>query len=108
MNCVPVRAMIVYLFGSRPPHPSPRRATSGPLLDQVPGSVSSLTGDGAYDRTRVYAAVQEAHPGVRVVASPRCNAVLVRFPAGGTSRLLPANRLDRGPRRGRAIDQLAM
>jgi len=51
-------------------------AQVGPLLDQVPGRVASLTGDGAYDRTSVYAAVQERHPGAGVVAPPRCDAVL--------------------------------
>ncbi len=29
----------------------------GPLLDQIPGPVASVTGDGAYDRSNVYAAV---------------------------------------------------
>lgn len=47
-----------------------------PLLDQVPGAVSALIGDGAYDRTSVYAAVQERHPGAGVVVPPRCDAVL--------------------------------
>ncbi|CAO3358384.1 Mobile element protein [Azospirillum melinis] len=51
-------------------------AQVGLLLDQVPRRVASLTGDGAYDRTSVYAAVQERHPGAGVVAPPRCDAVL--------------------------------
>lgn len=46
------------------------------MLDQVPGTVSALTGDGAYDRTSVYAAVEERHPEAAVVAPPRCDAVL--------------------------------
>ncbi len=35
---------------------------AGPLLDQVAGPVASFTGDGAYDRDRVYAGVAERHP----------------------------------------------
>ncbi|CAO3363655.1 Transposase [Azospirillum palustre] len=47
-----------------------------PLLDQVAEPVASLTGDGAYDRTGVYAAVHERHPAAAVVAPPRRDAVL--------------------------------
>jgi hypothetical protein len=32
-------------------------AQIGPLLDQVPGQLAALTGDGAYDRVGVYAVV---------------------------------------------------
>lgn len=48
----------------------------GPLLDQVSEPVASVTGDGAYDRTGVYASVHERHPGAAVVAPPRRDAVL--------------------------------
>ncbi len=48
---------------------------AGPLLDQVAGPVASFTGDGAYDRDRVYAGVAERHPEAAVVVPPRANAV---------------------------------
>ncbi|WP_247896605.1 hypothetical protein [Azospirillum argentinense] len=48
----------------------------GPLLDQIAGPVASVTGDGAYDRTGVYASVHERHPEALVVAPPRRDAVL--------------------------------
>ena len=49
----------------------------GPLLDQVEGApVVSFTGDGAYDREDVYAAVAERHPeAAAVVVPPRSSAV---------------------------------
>ena len=47
----------------------------GPLLDQVEGVVASFTGDGAYDREDVYAAVAERHPEAAVVVPPRSSAV---------------------------------
>jgi hypothetical protein len=47
----------------------------GPLLDQVDGPVASVTGDGAYDRDDVYAAVAARHPEAAVVVPPRANAV---------------------------------
>jgi Transposase DDE domain len=47
----------------------------GPLLDQVDGPVASFTGDGAYDRDDVYAAVAARHPAAAVVVPPRANAV---------------------------------
>ena len=46
-----------------------------PLLDRVDGSVASFTGDGAYDRGDVYAAVAARHPEAAVVVPPRANAV---------------------------------
>ncbi|CAO3419956.1 Transposase [Azospirillum doebereinerae] len=48
----------------------------GPLLDQVAEPVASVTGDGTYDRTGVYAAVHQRHPEAAVVAPPRRAAVL--------------------------------
>ena len=47
---------------------------AGPLLDQVEVPVASLTGDGAYDREDVYAAVAERHPEAAVVVPPRRGA----------------------------------
>src|SRR3954453_6139349 len=47
----------------------------GTLLDQVDGPVASFTGDGAYDRDDVYAAVAARHPAAAVVVPPRANAV---------------------------------
>src|SRR5919202_1467913 len=47
----------------------------GPLLDQVHGPVASFTGDGAYDRDDVYAAVAARHPGANVAVPPRASAV---------------------------------
>ena len=47
----------------------------GPLLDRVEGAVASFTGDGAYDRKDVYAAVAERHPEAAVVVPPRSSAV---------------------------------
>jgi hypothetical protein len=47
----------------------------GPLLDQVHGPVASFTGDGAYDREDVYAAVAARHPDADVVVPPRSSAV---------------------------------
>ena len=49
---------------------------AGPLLDQVAGAVASFTGDGGYDRDRVYDSVAERYPDAAVVVPPRANAVL--------------------------------
>jgi hypothetical protein len=38
--------------------------------------VASFTGDGAYDRTGIYATLHERHPDAMVVAPPRTDAVL--------------------------------
>jgi hypothetical protein len=46
------------------------------LLDQVTGSLSSFTGDGAYDQDGVYAAVAERHPEAAMIVPPRSTAVL--------------------------------
>jgi hypothetical protein len=48
---------------------------AGPLLDQVTGSLSSFTADGAYDQEGVYAAVADRHPEAAVVVPPRATAV---------------------------------
>ncbi|WP_043343136.1 IS5 family transposase [Belnapia moabensis] len=47
----------------------------GPLLDQVGGPVAFFTGDGAYDRDDVYAAVAARHPAAGVIVPPRSSAV---------------------------------
>jgi Transposase DDE domain len=46
-----------------------------PLLDQVEDSVTSVTGDGAYDQDSVYADVATRHPDADVVVPPRATAV---------------------------------
>lgn len=48
----------------------------GPLLDQITGSLGSVTADGAYDQDGVYADVAERHPDAAVIVPPRCTAVL--------------------------------
>jgi hypothetical protein len=48
---------------------------AGPLLDRFDGSVTSLTGDGVYDRDDIYAAVAVRHPDAAVVVPPRSSAV---------------------------------
>ncbi|MGA1883201.1 transposase [Azospirillum sp. 11R-A] len=48
----------------------------GPLFDRISAPVASRTGDGAYDRSGVYAAVHERHRKTAVVAPPRAHAVL--------------------------------
>ncbi len=49
----------------------------GPLLGQIPGSLASVTADGAYDGEPVYRAVSERQPDppVAVVIPPRSTAV---------------------------------
>src|SRR3981081_1443731 len=51
-------------------------AQVGPLLDQLTGSLASVTADGAYDQDGVYADVAERHPDAAVIVPPRCPAVL--------------------------------
>ena len=48
----------------------------GPLLDQVADPVAALTGDGAFDRSSVYADVHERHPKAAVIVPPRVDAAL--------------------------------
>jgi hypothetical protein len=50
-------------------------AQVGPLLDQVEGSVASVTADGAFDRDDVYAEVAARHPEAAVIVPPRSGAV---------------------------------
>jgi hypothetical protein len=45
------------------------------LLDQVAGSLSSFTADGAYDQDGVYAVVADRHPEAEVIVPPRITAV---------------------------------
>src|ERR687894_1640296 len=47
----------------------------GLLLDQVEAPVASFTGDGAFDRDDVYAAVAARHPDAVVIVPPRSSAV---------------------------------
>jgi IS5 family transposase len=48
----------------------------GPLLDQIVDPVELFLGDGGYDRTNVYTALDERHPDATVVVPPRVDAVL--------------------------------
>ena len=50
-------------------------AQVGPLLDQVAGSVASVTGEGAYDQDRVYADIAERHRQAAIIVPPRSTAV---------------------------------
>jgi hypothetical protein len=50
-------------------------AQVGPLLDQVAGSLSSFTADGASDQDDVGAAIAERHPEAAVIVPPRVTAV---------------------------------
>ena len=52
---------------------------TGPLLDQVTGSLASIPGDGAYDQDRVYASLGERHPAAAIVVPPRSSAVPSRM-----------------------------
>jgi Transposase DDE domain len=47
-----------------------------PLLDQTAEPVELFLGDGGYDRTGVYTALDERHPAATVVFPPRADAVL--------------------------------
>ena len=59
----------------------------GPLLDRVDGPVASFTGDGAFDREDVYAAVAARHPEAAVIVPPRASAV-----PSGTAEAAPTQR----------------
>jgi hypothetical protein len=59
----------------------------GPLLDRTDGSVVSFTGDSAYDRDDVYAAVATWHPDAAVIVPPRSSAV-----PSGTAETAPTQR----------------
>ena len=59
----------------------------GPLLDQVADPVASLTGDGAFDRSSVYAEVHQRHPEAAVLVPPRRDAAL-----GATAETAPTQR----------------
>src|SRR3954465_13202822 len=59
----------------------------GPLLDRIDGPVGSFTGDGAYDREDVYAAVAARHPDADVIVPPRSSAV-----PSGTAETAPTRR----------------
>ena len=48
----------------------------GPLLDQIADPMELFMGDGGYDRTGVYTALDERHPAATVVVPPRADAVL--------------------------------
>jgi hypothetical protein len=48
----------------------------GPLLDQIVEPVELFLGDGGYDRTGVYTALDERHPAAKVIVPPRADAVL--------------------------------
>jgi hypothetical protein len=54
-----------------------------PLLDQIPGSLASVIGDGAYDQTGVYDTIAKRDPAAEVIVPPRSTAVLTDI-AGST------------------------
>ena len=45
------------------------------MLDQVTGSVASVTGNTAYDQEGVYASIAQRHPEAAVIVPPRATAV---------------------------------
>ena len=47
-----------------------------PLLDRIAEPVEVFVGDGGYDRTGVYTALDERHPDAVIVVPPRADAVL--------------------------------
>src|SRR5687767_7173637 len=47
-----------------------------PLLDQIADPVELFMGDGGYDRTGVYTALDERYPDAKVIVPPRSDAVL--------------------------------
>ena len=47
-----------------------------PLLDQIAEPIELFLGDGGYDRTNVYTALDEHHPDAKVIVPPRADAVL--------------------------------
>ena len=47
-----------------------------PLLDQIADPVELFLGDGGYDKTGVYTALDERHPAAVIVVPPRADAVL--------------------------------
>jgi hypothetical protein len=53
------------------------------LLDQIDGSVASVTGDGAYDADVVYDEITRRHPEADVIIPPRSTAVMSE---SGTTR----------------------
>ena len=59
----------------------------GPLLDQADAPVASVTGDDAFNRDDVYAAVAARHPDADVVVPPRSGAV-----PSGTAETAPTQR----------------
>ena len=59
----------------------------GPLLDQVPDPIASVTADGAYDQESVYDDVAERHPDAAVIVPPRATAV-----RGDTAETAPTRR----------------
>ena len=46
------------------------------LLDQIDGSIASVTGDGAYDADVVYDQISRRHPEAAVIIPPRSTAVI--------------------------------
>lgn len=51
-------------------------AQVAPLLDQTGEPPVALTGDGAYDRTKVYVVVSARHPEAAMIVPPRIDAAL--------------------------------
>ena len=47
----------------------------GPLLEQIPGPIASVTADGAYDGDTVYRIIAQRNPAAAVIIPPRSTAV---------------------------------
>lgn len=59
----------------------------GALLDQIPGPISAVLADGAYDGEPIYCSITDRHPDAAVIIPPCCTAV-----PGQTAETTPTQR----------------